>query len=158
MRKPLKGKDFMVFADGKSVALATNHELNLNVDTTSTSSKDSGLWSDAEVTGFNWDATSDSIGSPDKDTPVDISYEKLMELALAANPVPIILGIPKNQDINGVPEGGWQAPDGTGSTYFKGNALITKVSLKGQNGDNMTISATFTGVGKLEMVKTGSQA
>ena len=25
MRKVLKGKDFMVFADGKAVALATNH-------------------------------------------------------------------------------------------------------------------------------------
>ena len=88
MRKPLKGKDFMVFVDGKAVALATNHQLTLNADTTSTSSKDSGLWDESEVTGFNWEATSDSIGSPDKDAPVDISYEKLMDLMLAAEPVP----------------------------------------------------------------------
>lgn len=156
MRKPLKGKDFMVFVDGKAVALATNHQLTLNADTTSTSSKDSGLWDESEVTGFNWEATSDSIGSPDKDTPVDISYEKLMDLMLAAEPVPIIAGIPKNQDINGVPEGGWQVPDGTANTYYKGNAIITKVDLKGQDKDNMTVSASFKGVGKLEKVKTGS--
>lgn len=146
----------MVFVDGKAVALATNHQLTLNADTTSTSSKDSGLWDESEVTGFNWEATSDSIGSPDKETPVDISYEKLMDLMLAAEPVPIIAGIPKNQDINGVPEGGWQAPDGTANTYYKGNAIITKVDLKGQDKDNMTVSASFKGVGKLEKVKTGS--
>ena len=146
----------MVFVDGKAVALATNHQLTLNADTTSTSSKDSGLWDESEVTGFNWEATSDSIGSPDKDTPVDISYEKLMDLMLAAEPVPIIAGIPKNQDINGVPEGGWQVPDGTANTYYKGNAIITKVDLKGQDKDNMTVSASFKGVGKLEKVKTGS--
>lgn len=157
MRKPLKGKDFMVFVDGKAVALATNHQLTLNADTTSTSSKDSGLWDESEVTGFNWEATSDSIGSPDKEAPVDISYEKLMDLMLAAEPVPIIAGIPKNQDINGVPEGGWQVPDGTANTYYKGNAIITKVDLKGQDKDNMTVSASFKGVGKLEKVKTGSE-
>ena len=156
MRKPLKGKDFMVFVDGKAVALATNHQLTLNADTTSTSSKDSGLWDESEVTGFNWEATSDSIGSPDKDAPVDISYEKLMDPMLAAEPVPIIAGIPKNQDINGVPEGGWQAPDGTANTYYKGKAIITKVDLKGQDKDNMTVSASFKGVGKLEKVKTGA--
>ena len=146
----------MVFVDGKAVALATNHQLTLNADTTSTSSKDSGLWDESEVTGFNWEATSDSIGSPDKDAPVDISYEKLMDLMLAAEPVPIIAGIPKNQDINGVPEGGWQAPDGTANIYYKGNAIITKVDLKGQDKDNMTVSASFKGVGKLEKVKTGA--
>ena len=156
MRKPLKGKDFMVFVNSKAVALATNHQLTLNADTTSTSSKDSGLWDESEVTGFNWEATSDSIGSPDKEAPVDISYETLMDLMLAAEPVPIIAGIPKNQDINGVPEGGWQAPDGTANIYYKGNAIITKVDLKGQDKDNMTVSASFKGVGKLEKVETES--
>lgn len=154
MRKVLKGKDFMVFADGKAVALSTNHQLTLNIDTTSTASKDSGLWDESEVTGFNWEASSESLGAPDEGTPVDISYEALMDMALAAQKVPIIAGIPKNQDINGVPEEGWTAPDGT-TTYYKGEAIITKVDLKGQNGDNMTVSATFKGVGKLEKVKTG---
>lgn len=155
MRKVLKGKDFMVFVDGKAVALATNHQLTLNIDTTSTASKDSGLWDESEVTGFNWEASSESLGAPDEGTPVDISYETLMDKALAAEKVPIIAGIPKNQDINGVPEEGWTAPDGSTTTYYKGEAIITKVDLKGQNGDNMTVSATFKGVGKLEKVKTG---
>lgn len=154
MRKVLKGKDFMVFVDGKAVALATNHQLTLNIDTTSTASKDSGLWDESEVTGFNWEASSESLGSPDKEAPVDISYETLMDKALAGEKVPIIAGIPKNQDINGVPEEGWTVPDGSTTTYYKGNAIITKVDLKGQNGDSMTVSATFKGVGKLEKVKT----
>lgn len=97
MRKVLKGKDFMVFVDGKAVALATNHQLTLNIDTTSTASKDSGLWDESEVTGFNWEASSESLGAPDDGTPVDISYETLMDKALAAEKVPIIAGIPKTR-------------------------------------------------------------
>ena len=154
MRKVLKGKDFMVFADGKAVALATNHQLTLNIDTTSTASKDSGLWDESEVTGFNWEASSESLGAPDEGSPVDISYEALMDMALAAQKVPIIAGIPKNKSTDAVPEGGWTAPDGSTTTYYKGEAIITKMDLKGQNGDNMTVSATFKGVGKLQKVKT----
>lgn len=156
MRKTLKGKDFMVFVDGKAVALSTSHQLTLNVDTTSTASKDSGLWDEAEVTGLSWEASSDSLGSPDEGSPVDVSYEALMDKALSGERVPIIAGIPKNQSIDGVPEGGWTVPDGTSTTYYKGEALITKVELKGQAGDNMTVSATFKGVGKLTKVKGGS--
>ena len=115
----------------------------LNIDTTSTASKDSGLWDESEVTGFNWEASSESLGAPDEGTPVDISYEALMDMALAAQKVPIIAGIPKNKSTDGVPEGGWTAPDGSTTTYYKG-----------QNGDNMTVSATFKGVGKLEKMKT----
>ena len=40
-RKPLKGKDLMIFVDGKAIALATSHTLTLNAETSDTASKDS---------------------------------------------------------------------------------------------------------------------
>lgn len=42
MNKVIKGADLMIFADSKSIALATNHTLTISADTKETSSKDSG--------------------------------------------------------------------------------------------------------------------
>lgn len=42
MNNVIKGGDLMVFADNKSIALATNHTLTISADTKETSSKDSG--------------------------------------------------------------------------------------------------------------------
>ena len=153
-RKALKGKDFMAFVGGKAIALATSHVLSLNTETSDTSSKDDGLWSKSELTGLNWQITSESIGSPSEDEAVDISYEELLDMCMAGEPVDIVSGIPKNKSNDGVPEGGWQEPDGTSPSlvHYKGKALITAVELNAPNGDNSSISATFTGVGKLTKV------
>lgn len=153
-RKALKGKDFMVFVGGKAIALATNHTLGLNAETSDTSSKDDGIWSDSEITSMAWTASSESIGAPTEGEEVDISYEELLDLFLAGEPVDLICGIPKNKSNDGVPEGGWQVPDSSSPslTHYKGKALITSVEMTGGSKDNATISASFTGVGKLEKV------
>ncbi len=149
-RKALKGKDFMIFVDGKAIALATSHTLTLNAETSDTASKDSGMWDDSEVTKLSWEASSESIGSADEQTPVDISYETLLDKCMAGEKVPIICGIPTNVTNDGVPEGGWTAPSETPKqTYYQGSAIITTVSLTGANGENSQISASFKGVGQL---------
>ncbi len=152
-RKTLKGKDLMIFVDGKAIALATSHTLTLNAETSDTASKDSGMWDDAEVTKLSWEASSESIGAADEGTPVDISYETLLDKCMAGKKVPIICGIPTNATKDGVPEGGWSAPsEPPTQAYYKGEALITSVSLTGANGENSQISASFKGVGQLEKV------
>ena len=152
-RKALKGKDLMIFVDGKAIALATSHTLTLNAETSDTASKDSGMWDDAEVTKLSWEASSESIGAADEGTPVDISYETLLDKCMAGKKVPIICGIPTNATNDGVPEGGWSAPsESPTQAYYKGEALITSVSLTGANGENSQISASFKGVGRLEKV------
>ena len=110
-RKALKGKDFMIFVDGKAIALATSHTLTLNAETSDTASKDSGMWDDSEVTKLSWEASSESIGSADEETPVEISYETLLDKCMAGEKVPIICGIPTNVTNDGVPEEGWTAPN-----------------------------------------------
>ena len=157
-RKALKGKDLMVFIGSKAVALATNHTLTLNTETSDTSSKDDGIWSDAEITGMSWTASSESIGAYAGEADKDLSYEEFIDMCMAAEPVDIIVGIPKNQTIAGVPEDGWTVPDGTSPSlvHYTGKALITSIELSAPNGDNSSISATFTGVGKLTKVEKGS--
>lgn len=157
-RKALKGKDLMAFVGGKAIALATNHTLTLNTETSDTSSKDDGIWSDAEITGMSWTASSESIGAYTGEADTDISYEELIDLYMKGEPVDLIMGIPKNQTNDGLPEGGWTVPDATSPSlaHYKGKALITSIELSAPNGDNSSISATFTGVGKLEKVAKGS--
>lgn len=159
-RKKLKGKDFMIFVGTKAIALATNHTLSLNAETSDTSSKDDGIWSDAEITGMNWEATSESIGAASESDAVDISYEELFDMCMAGEPVDIISGIPKNKTKDGVPDEGWTVPDSVSPTtaYYKGKALITSVKLNAPDGENSSISATFTGVGKLEKVNKAVMA
>ena len=152
-RKALKGKDLMIFVDGKAIALATSHSLTLNAQTSDTASKDSGLWDESEVTKLSWGASSESIGAADEGTPVDISYETLLDKCMAGEKVPVICGIPTNATNDGVPEDGWTAPtESPKQSYYKGEALITSVPLTGANGENSQISASFKGVGKLTKV------
>lgn len=152
-RKALKGKDLMIFVDGKAIALATSHTLTLNAETSNTASKDSGLWDESEVTKLAWEASSESIGAADEGTPVDISYETLLDKCMAGEKVPVICGIPTNATNDGVPEQGWTAPtESPKQTYYKGEAIITSVTLTGVNGENSQISASFMGVGKLTKV------
>lgn len=153
-RKALKGKDFMVFVGAKAVALATNHTLTLNTETSDTSSKDDGIWSDAEITGMSWQATSESIGAYSGDADNDLSYEELIDLYMKGEPVDLVCGIPKNKTNDGVPDDGWEVPDSTSPSlvHYTGKALITSVELNAPNGENSSISATFTGVGKLTKV------
>lgn len=152
-RKALKGKDLMIFVDGKAIALATSHSLTLNAETSDTASKDSGLWDESEVTKLSWEGSSESIGAADEGTPVDISYETLLDKCMAGEKVPVICGIPTNATNDGVPEDGWTAPtESPKQSYYKGEALITSVTLTGANGENSKISASFKGVGKLTKV------
>lgn len=152
-RKALKGKDLMIFVDNKAIALATSHSLTLNAETSDTASKDSGLWDESEVTKLSWEASSESIGAADEGTPVDISYETLLDKCMAGEKVPVICGIPTNATNDGVPEDGWTAPtESPKQSYYKGEALITSVTLTGANGENSQISASFKGVGKLTKV------
>ena len=57
----IAGKDIMIFVDGSAIAMATNHTLTLNTETSETSSKDTGLWGDERVTRLRWEASSDSF-------------------------------------------------------------------------------------------------
>ena len=153
-RKPLKGKDLMIFANSKAIALATSHTLSLTAETSDTSSKDNGMWSESEITGMAWTASSESIGAATESQTTDVSYEELLDLCLAAKPIDVVLGIPKNASNDGVPEDGWTVPDNASlsQTHYKGKALITSVELNAPNKENTSITAQFQGVGKLEKV------
>lgn len=140
----IKGKDLMIFLNGKATALATSHSLELTAETSEAASKDDGAWSNATVTKKAWTATTEALVSEDPD--VD-SFDAMYDLFDAGEPVDVISGRPSNVSDDGVPEGGWTVPT---QKYYKGKALITSLKRNDPNGDNSSMSISLQGVGKLE--------
>ena len=143
----IKGKDLMIFLNGKATALATSHSLELTAETSEAASKDDGAWSNATVTKKAWTATTEALVSEDPN--VD-SFDAMYDLFDAGEPVDVISGRPSNVSDDGVPEGGWTAPT---QKYYKGKALITSLTRNDPNGDNSSMSISLQGVGKLERIE-----
>lgn len=144
--KVLDGKDFMIFVGGKATALATSHKLTINAETSDSASKDDGMWDEVVVSKMSWEASTEALVAAESG--VD-SYDAMLDLMLAKNPVDLVMGIPANLSNDGVPETGWAAPTGT---HYKGKAIITSLDRTDSKGSNATFSASFKGVGKLEKV------
>lgn len=138
------GKDLMIFVDGKATALATNHRLSITADTSEAASKDDGAWGSSTVTKMRWEGSTEALVSMDASAE---SFDAMFDAMLARKPVVIVSGRPANASDDGVPEGGWTAPT---TNYYQGEALITSLERNDPNGDNSTMTVTFTGVGKLE--------
>ena len=138
------GKDLMIFVDGKATALATSHRLSITADTSEAASKDDGAWGSSTVTKMRWEGSTEALVSMDASAE---SFDKMFDAMMARTPVTIVSGRPDNATDDGVPEEGWIAPT---TNYYQGDALITSLERNDPNGDNSTMTVTFTGVGKLE--------
>ena len=141
------GKDLMIFVNGNPTALATSHSLSITAETSEAASKDDGAWGAATVTKFSWEGSTEALVSMDQNAN---SFDAMYEAMMTREPVDIVSGRPTNATDDGVPEEGWTAPT---SKMYKGKALITSLQRNDPNGDNSTMTVTFTGVGKLERVE-----
>lgn len=145
--KSVAGKDLMIFVSGKATALATSHSLSITAETSEAASKDDGAWGAATVTKFSWEGSTEALVSMDADAN---SFDAMFDAMMTRETVELVSGQPANATDDGIPEGGWTAPN---TQYYKGQAIITSLQRNDPNGDNSTMSVTFTGVGKLERVK-----
>lgn len=139
MSKKIKGQELMLFVNGKSIAYATNHTLNLSAELADVSNKDegSGDWKVQEVKQMSWEATTENLYSVD-------GYSSLFTLMTAKTPITAVFAPKTETDIN-VPSGGtWTASDG-----YTGQVIINSISVNAQVGDYATFTVNFTGVGAL---------
>lgn len=140
----VQGGDIMLFVDGKSIAYATSHTLEIQGETKDTSNKDEGAggWSSNEVSILSWSATSDNLYSVDGE---GNEFDDLFDLMVAKTPIDAVFA-KKSQTATDVPTGGWTA----GATGYKGKVVINNLSLNAPNGEYATYSVQFQGVGALE--------
>lgn len=157
----IKGENLMVFigegATARSIAYATSHTLNINLNTSETSNKDQGHgdWQTFEATTLNWDMQSDNLVGDEESN--GKSYTDMVDLMLTKTPVSLIFGLEGDSTsfetgkgkLDEVPEGGWK-PAENKLPYYSGKALITAISLNAPNGDNASFTVSFQGCGALK--------
>lgn len=145
-KRPLKGKNLMLFVTGKALALATSCGIDLTANTEDAASKDSGGWDDPEVTGWAWTASSDNLCSADEADSVDVTYTRLVDLWMAGEPVDVKFGVAANASDVEVPTTGWTVPE----KGYSGKAIIDSVKITAANKQNATISVSLKGKGPLD--------
>ena len=156
METIIKGGNMMVFAaenttpgalaEPKSIPLATSHTLRISSDTQDVSNKDvaSGKWAANEVGQMSWEATTENLYCEN-------GGQWLFEMMTSGNRVNLVFAQKDEADGTELPQtGSWTPKDDTG---WQGDAIITSLEITAQNGENATLSATFTGYGELQSLK-----
>ena len=124
------GNDIMVSLGGEVIGGQKDCSLNRESSTSDVTTKESGIWSEEEITGLSW--------SVDLSGFVTTDYEKFDKLQTAwrnAEQVDVKYGKPER--------------------YEKGKAIITSLSTNSAAKDKTTYSLSLKGYGPLTMPGTG---
>ena len=120
------GNDIMVSLEGEIIGGQKDCSLNRESSTTDVTTKESGMWSEEEITGLSW--------SVDLGGFVTTDYEKIDKLQRAwrnAEQVDVKYGKP--------------------GRYEQGKAIITSLSTNSAAKDKTTYSVSLKGYGPLSM-------
>ena len=126
---------------GKCIAMATSCQFHIGTSLEDASTKDStGDWQEQEVTGLNWDASTDSLVTlTDNGTNGELQTD-LMSLII--NKTMVTLTFDQTAGTNN--------RTGQNATIKRsGSAYLTDYSLTAPNRQNSTLSCKFTGTGPL---------
>ena len=142
-----KGRRLMVFADGKTVALATNHSLTISPSLLEDRTKDDGDVPVAEFDTYTWALTTDSVvGS--NDNAAEASIVALIDKMLAMEPVNLVFDA-ANPATGSLPAGGWSQAKGNEYPATSGKAWIESISISAGSTGYATANISFKGEGKL---------
>ena len=137
----IKGQNLRVMVGGKCIAMATSCQFHIGTSLEDASTKDStGDWQEQEVTGLNWDASTDSLvtltdNGQNGELPTDL-------MSLIINKTKVTLTFDQTAGTNN--------RTGQNATIKRsGSAYLTDYSLTAPNRQNSTLSCKFTGTGPL---------
>ena len=119
-----KGNDIKVSVGSTLIGGQQNCSINRETETSDTTTKDSGVWSEAEAIGLSW--------SVDLDGLVVVGDEGLKALETAWENL-------QQVDVK----------YGTSTNYKSGRAIITSLSSNSPNKEKTTYSVSLQGVGAL---------
>ena len=137
----IKGQNLRVMVGGKCIAMATSCQIHIGTQLEDASTKDStGDWQEQEVTGLNWDATTDSLVTLEDNGTNGELPQDLMSLIINKTLVTLTFDT----------TAGTNNRVGQNSVIKKtGQAYITDMSVQAPNRQNSTLSVQFTGTGPL---------
>lgn len=119
------------------IAFGTSCGIDISADTIDTSNKMSGNWKEYLTGQLGYTVSSESMLSLKTG---HLSFVMLKELMKKRTPIPFVIA--KTEESEG------DFPKG--EEYVKGNAIITALSMKADNGAICTSSVTLQGTGPLE--------
>lgn len=151
-RKPLEGKDLMLFLDGKTIALSNSCTLNVSRDMDEASSKDDGVYRTVTPGNISWDITADSLFSPDEaaENDTQVSWIEMLKAQIEGVELEAWFTLVSNPSSAGLPAEGWTPKAGTG---VKGKVYVNSNSATGAKGSSGSLSLSFTGNGPLDFPK-----
>ena len=126
---------------GKCIAMATSCQIHVGTQLEASSTKDStGDWQEQEVTGLNWDVTTDSLVTlEDNGTNGELPQDML---SLIINKTKVTLSFDTTSGANN--------RVGQNSVIKRsGEAYLTDYNLTAPNRQNSTLNCKFTGTGPL---------
>ena len=142
----IKGSKLMVFVGEEEapVGFATNHSLSISTNMTEVSTKDHGDYPSQVVQSLSWEVTAENLYS-------DACEAIYMQYMKAKEPVDLVFAV---SNYNNTDEKGVIGQDGSSTDWYvdnviaSGKAIISSMSINAPQGDNATMSVTFTGVGE----------
>ena len=137
----IKGQNLRVMVGGKCIAMATSCQIHVGTQLEDSSTKDStGDWQEQEVTGLNWDVTTDSLVTlEDNGTNGELPQDML---SLIINKTKVTLSFDTTSGANN--------RVGQNSVIKRsGDAYLTDYNLTAPNRQNSTLNCKFTGTGPL---------
>lgn len=152
-RQRIQGNDLMLFdAEGKSLAFATSHSLNMDVEMNEINDKDAGAFGTQMPGKVTWSISSDNIYSTEQ-------YDTLSDILLNKTKVKVYFGLKSgyegsasfdpNAVVNdGTTDGNW-TPDSTSYVSY-GYCYLNSLAVNAASGDRATFTANFTGVGPIQ--------
>lgn len=147
-----KGKAIMIFDGSTTVALATNHELTIKPKIDETKTKDDALGPVGTFDYSEWDATCDSIMTPDIHTGQE-NFSDLIDKQLAGTRLNLVMDAvePATAD-DEVPVDGWvRDSDATNFVSLSGYAYISELSITADEEGDAKVSVSFVGDSELSL-------
>lgn len=141
-----RGRNLMVFADGKAIALATNHTLTISPSILEDRTKDDGDQPVAEFDTYTWGITTDSIVGKN---PIDeeLTIVALIDKMLAMQSIDVAFDT--TSTLGALPSTGWAPDEGISYPYTTGTAWIESISISAGSTGYATANISFKGQGKL---------
>lgn len=140
----LNGSDVLLRVEGKLIACATSHTIELTNATREVACKGSGDFTSAEYGRFSWTVSTDALLNLGLDGDEYISYAELMQIMKAKKVVEVLSYYDGRATNDGAGDG----------LLVYGKGIITSISQASPDNDNATYSVSITGREELS-VETG---
>ena len=147
----LNGSQLILFIDEKPIAFGTTDSISITPNTTEIATKSHGLYPTLFVNSIGWEVTTENLASLDGIK----TLNAILDGAKEQTAVHLKFGQPQNWDENGIVNNShadWTAENAT-NIIAEGDAMLTSYTINAPAQENGTVSATFTGVGELKLLK-----